>query len=97
MQFEYPLQVTKGKFPDRDPPVLGGRAIRAKGKRHITEKPESLMEDLVEICPPGGTILEPFMDGGTTGVAALKSGDRFVGCETAGWCFDVGGAMQRGG
>ena len=97
MQAEYLLWATKGKLPDRDPPVyLPGvlsHTTRTNGKRHITEKPERLMEDLVEICPPGGTIFDPFMGSGTTGVAALKTGRRFVGCETVGQYFDV--ALQR--
>jgi site-specific DNA-methyltransferase (adenine-specific) len=52
------------------------------GKIHITQKPESLMLDLVRVCKDGGTVFDPFMCSGTTGVAALKSGLRFIGCES---------------
>lgn len=39
------------------------------------------MEQLVRIVPPGGVVLDPFAGSGTTGVAALRAGLSFVGCE----------------
>ena len=39
------------------------------------------MRDLVKIAPPGGVVLDPFMGSGTTGVAAVIEGRRFVGVE----------------
>jgi DNA modification methylase len=33
------------------------------------------------ITPPGGTVLDPFMGSGTTGVAALFESFQFVGIE----------------
>ncbi|HCQ0449278.1 TPA: site-specific DNA-methyltransferase, partial [Escherichia coli] len=41
----------------------------------------------------GGTVLDPFMGSGTTGVAALKAGRKFIGIETSDHYFDV--ATQR--
>lgn len=58
-------------------------------KRHQVGKPERLMQGLVEIVPPGGTVLDPFMGSGTTGVAALRSGRRFVGVEMAPGYFEL--------
>jgi site-specific DNA-methyltransferase (adenine-specific) len=49
---------------------------------HPTVKPIKLMEYLCAlITPPGGIILDPFLGSGTTGVAALNKGFRFVGIE----------------
>jgi site-specific DNA-methyltransferase (adenine-specific) len=49
---------------------------------HPTVKPVDLMRWLVRlVTPPGGLVLNPFMGSGSTGVAALAEGFRFVGCE----------------
>ena len=34
-------------------------------------------------------ILDPFMGSGTTGVAAAKTGRRFIGCEINGDYYDI--------
>ena len=47
---------------------------------HPTHKPVKLMRYLVKlITPPGGTVLDPFMGSGTTGVAC--DGFKFIGIE----------------
>ena len=49
---------------------------------HITPKPLSLMLELVELfTDPGDVILDPFCGSGTTGVACLRLGRRFIGIE----------------
>lgn len=49
---------------------------------HPTVKPTALMQWLVRlITPPGGTVLDPFMGSGSTGVAAILEGAQFIGCE----------------
>lgn len=49
---------------------------------HPTEKPLSLMKELIELFTnPGDTILDPFMGSGTTGVACALMGRSFVGIE----------------
>lgn len=59
-------------------------AGRTSGNKnfHPTVKPVKLMEWLVRlVTPPGGTVLDPFMGSGTTGVAAINQGFNFIGCE----------------
>jgi site-specific DNA-methyltransferase (adenine-specific) len=57
---------------------------------HPTEKPLPLMADLVTLFTDAGqTILDPFMGSGTTGVAALRAGRRFIGIESKAEYFDL--------
>jgi site-specific DNA-methyltransferase (adenine-specific) len=49
---------------------------------HPTEKPVSLMVELLtDFTNAGQTILDPFMGSGTTGVAAVRMGRKFIGIE----------------
>jgi site-specific DNA-methyltransferase (adenine-specific) len=49
---------------------------------HPTVKPLALMRYLCRlVTPPGGTILDPFMGSGTTGMAAKQEGFEFIGIE----------------
>lgn len=55
---------------------------RGEGNDHPTVKPNALMRWLVRlVCHQGGTILDPFMGSGSTGVACIQEGMRFVGIE----------------
>lgn len=55
---------------------------RGEGNTHPTCKPTKLMRYLVKlVCPVGGAVLDPFMGSGSTGVAALQEGMRFVGID----------------
>lgn len=57
---------------------------------HPTEKPVSLMRELLELFTnPGETILDPFAGSGTTGVACVLTGRRFVGIERDPKYFDI--------
>ena len=50
---------------------------------HPTQKPVELMSDLIEKhSNPGDLVVDPFVGGGTTAVAALDTDRRFVGCDT---------------
>jgi DNA modification methylase len=49
---------------------------------HPTVKPVALMRWLCRLLtPPGGLVLDPFCGSGTTGIAALVEGFRFIGIE----------------
>lgn len=53
-----------------------------RANHHPTVKPIKLMSYLIRlITPPGGLVLDPFAGSGSTGVAALKDGFRFIGIE----------------
>lgn len=55
---------------------------RGEGNDHPTVKPNALMRWLVRlVCPQGGTVLDPFMGSGSTGVACVQEGMRFVGID----------------
>jgi len=57
---------------------------------HPTVKAIALMRYLVRlITPPGGTVLDPFMGSGSTGVAALREGFDFIGIEREQEYFDT--------
>jgi site-specific DNA-methyltransferase (adenine-specific) len=55
---------------------------RVTGAVHQNQKPDAVMSRLVEnYSPAGGTVLDPYMGSGTTGVACVKAGLNFIGVE----------------
>ncbi len=68
----------------------GERWIEPDGRAsHPTQKPVAIMEPFVALIDPNETILDPFMGSGTTGVAAVKLGRRFIGIEIEPKYFDI--------
>ena len=62
----------------------------ARQGEHPTEKPLSLMSEIVsDYTKPGEIICDPFLGSGTTGVAAVKAGRLFVGIERDPKWFDL--------
>jgi site-specific DNA-methyltransferase (adenine-specific) len=61
---------------------------RGEERDHITQKPVELMEKLLAAAPIGGTVIDPFMGSGTTGVACAITGHRFIGVEQEKKHFD---------
>lgn len=57
-------------------PLVGG-----DDKLHIAEKPMALMTTLLGVTETGATVLDPFMGSGTTGVACIRTGRKFIGIE----------------
>jgi site-specific DNA-methyltransferase (adenine-specific) len=58
------------------------RCPRTNGENHPTEKPVALMDMLLrQFTDYGDTVLDPFAGSGSTGVAAIRLGRNFVGCE----------------
>jgi site-specific DNA-methyltransferase (adenine-specific) len=57
---------------------------------HPTQKPIALMQWCIGMMPAAlTTILDPFMGSGTTGVAAVKLGRKFIGIEIEPKYFDI--------
>lgn len=85
-QAEFIVWASNGKLSVKRPvPVLPGAFSVAPptqaNRYHQTEKPVELMRQLVRICVPGGTILDPFCGSGSTLHAALLEGYQSVGIE----------------
>lgn len=83
---EMAVFATKGKWTrhdKREVNVWEEKHLFSRAKRfHPTQKPVDLMRRAVRlICPPGGTVLDPFMGSGTTGVACVSEGRDFIGIE----------------
>ena len=64
------------------------QAMACNGRTHPNEKPVGLIKMLIKWCP-AGIILDPFMGSGTTGVAAVKLGRKFIGIEIEPKYFDI--------
>ena len=62
---------------------------KLRGK-HPTQKPLGLMHRLIALCTdPNDRILDPFCGSGTTAVAALGLGRRFIGIDVDQACLDL--------
>jgi DNA modification methylase len=77
-----PAEINSGRFGNVLPHSRTGNID------HPTEKPVSLLCDLVENSN-GEVILDPFMGSGTTGVACARLGRRFIGIEIEPKYFDI--------
>lgn len=66
-------------------PRAGAGRGTPRRNTHPTKKSIALMRYLIRlITPPGGIVLDPFCGSGTTGIAALLEGRKFIGCELGG-------------
>ena len=59
------------------------------GKEHPTQKPVRLMAWCLDMHPKAKTVCDPFMGTGTTGVACVQSGRRFIGIERERHYFEI--------
>jgi DNA modification methylase len=57
-------------------------------RRHPTQKPVKLLEQIIRAYG-NGTVLDPFMGSGTTGVACMNLGRKFIGIEIEPKYFDI--------
>jgi DNA modification methylase len=63
--------------------------LAVEGKYHPTQKPLPLMKWCIGFLPDAKTILDPFMGSGTTGVAAVQMGRKFIGIERDPKYFEI--------
>jgi site-specific DNA-methyltransferase (adenine-specific)/modification methylase len=67
---------------------------RGERRVHPTQKPVAVMQWCIERLPDSAqSILDPFMGSGTTGVAAVRLGRRFIGIEIEERYFEI--AIRR--
>ena len=66
-----------------------------KNKMHPTQKPVALMAWCMDRAkvPQGATVLDPYMGSGTTGIACIRTGRKFIGIERDPKHFET--AVQR--
>lgn len=70
--------------------TLNRSALALDGAVHPTQKPLALMRWAIQKLPDAArTIVDPFMGSGTTGVAAIKLGRKFIGIEIDPPYFDI--------
>lgn len=66
-----------------------GMQAKEKDRVHPTQKPIEVMRWCLSFLPDSQTILDPFMGSGTTGVACVKLGRKFIGIELEEKYFDI--------
>jgi len=73
----------------------GEENVSIQSRQHPTQKPVALMMWCIKLAdlPPGSIIVDPYMGSGTTGVAAIRMGHKFIGCEFVKEYYDI--AVKR--
>ena len=74
---------------NRGPAKLYRQSVLSYRKEHPTQKPVELMCWCIDMVGNPQTILDPFMGSGTTGVAAIQLGRKFIGIEREPRYFDI--------
>ena len=73
----------------KSPAKLYRKSVLSYRKEHPTQKPVELMEWCINQLDCPQTILDPFMGSGTTGVAAIQMGRKFIGIEREESYFNI--------
>lgn len=76
------------RIPTGDGDVLTERGVLQKDRSHPAEKPVPLIQKLIE-KHEDQIIFDPFMGSGTTGVACVNLGRKFIGIEIEPKYFDI--------
>lgn len=73
----------------KGPAKLYRQSVLSYSKQHPTQKPVELMAWCIDQMDGPQTILDPFMGSGTTGVACVQLGRKFIGIEREPKYFDI--------
>jgi site-specific DNA-methyltransferase (adenine-specific) len=89
---EYVIYASLGvAFDGKESPqnVYKSNPVKGNDKCHIAEKPIDVVSWVMSVAVEGCTVLDPFMGSGTTGVAAVQSGRKFIGIEIEPKYFEI--------
>ena len=86
---EFAIWATKGKGwtfnrqrSNFENTIFNYPIVNGKNRLHPTQKPVTLIEDLIKIhSNEGDIVLDPFMGSGTTAEAAINTGRKYIGFE----------------
>jgi DNA modification methylase len=79
---QHAIECGEDEYQALDEASNGLNVVKRRKNVHPTVKPLELMRHLVRlVTPPGGTVLDPFMGSGSTGIAAVLEGMSFIGVE----------------
>lgn len=91
-QCEFVVYGSKGRLAASSRSCLPGLysyPVIAAQKNHLTSKPVTLIHDLLAITRPQCTVLDPFMGGGSVGVACVETGRKYIGIELSEEYFSI--------
>jgi site-specific DNA-methyltransferase (adenine-specific) len=84
-----------GSYEFRQDGSLDGK-VPVNKNHHPTVKPIKLMRWLCRlVTPPGGTVIDPFMGSGTTGIACKVEKLKFIGIEREKEYFEIAQARLK--
>jgi site-specific DNA-methyltransferase (adenine-specific)/modification methylase len=73
----------------KSPAKIYRQSVLSYRKEHPTQKPVELMVWCIKQLGDPKSIIDPFMGSGTTGVAAIQLGRKFIGIEREAKYFDI--------
>ena len=79
------------EYQEGDEVSTGLNTVKRVRNNHPTVKPIALMTYLCNLTktPKGGIVLDPFMGSGTTGIACVQTGRKFIGIEKEAEYFKI--------
>lgn len=77
------------RIPTGDGDILDCRGVLQKDRCHPAEKPIDLINRLIVKHKSNNIVLDPFMGSGTTGVACVQTGRKFIGIEIEPKYFEI--------